>query len=90
MIDDGMQSKQEVSKEKEALFRRCLGLGDDVLGFERGCHGLGGSVMGSISGSSLEAEELSQWKSVHVAIRADYSRYSQRAYLKSLAWRGYS
>lgn len=34
MIDDGMQLKQEVSKEKEALFRRCLGLGDDVMGWE--------------------------------------------------------
>lgn len=44
MIDDRMQSKQEVSKEKEALFQRCLGLGDDVLGFERRRPGLGGSV----------------------------------------------
>lgn len=46
--------------------------------------------MDSIGGSSLEAEELSQCKSVQAGIRADYSQYSQRAYLKYLAWRGYS
>lgn len=40
-------------------------------------HGLGGNVMDSISGSSLESEELSQWKSVQAGIRADYSQYSQ-------------
>lgn len=77
MIDGGMQSKQEVSEEKKVLFGRCHGLGDDVMDFERRRHGLGGNVMDSISGSSLESEELSQWKSVQAGIRADYSQYSQ-------------
>ena len=90
MIDGGMQLKQEVSEEKEVLFGRCRGLGDDVMNFERRRHGLGGNVMDSISGSSLESEELSQWKSVQAGIRADYSQYSQRACLKHLAWKGYS